>query len=92
MPQLRLLSSAINDLRGLAPEDFATAWGMVQHLVDHPGEGILVSPLQYAADPVLHPPCTEYTKRVRPGYRITVYFEVEGGELRVFRIVPYYVL
>ena len=90
MPRVRLKPSAQEDLIGLAPNEYSAAWGIIDYLSRNPGEGILVSPLQFELDPVLDSPCTVYERSIAPGRVLAVYFEVEAGALTVKRVVPYW--
>ena len=92
MPKLRVSASAANDLRKLSRDEFDVAWGIIDHLKKNPGEGEVVSPLQFQLDPSLSPPCTFFERPVGPGRRVIVFFEVQSGELQVFRAIRYFQL
>ena len=92
MPRARLTTNAEENLKALEPALRARAVEAIRYLESHPGEGQLVSPLQYELDPELKPPLTEYTVRAGAGIRLVVYFEVEGGELKVSGITRAFVM
>ena len=89
MPRLRLGSFAQDDLAHLYPDEFSAAWELIESLCRNPGQGKLVSPLQFDLDPNLHPPCTFAETRIGPGRFLVVYFEVGAGTLFVQRVVSY---
>ena len=86
MPRARLMTVAQEDLQALEPEFRQHAVDAIRYLETHPGEGYVVSRMQYEADPELPRPCTCYERKTGTGFRLFVYFEVEGGELKVYQI------
>ena len=88
MPRARLRGNAREDLRKLDPDSRQVALDIIRFLSKNPGEGEVVSPLQYEIDPETPRPATMYWRWVRNGRAIYVYFEIEGGELKIFRIIP----
>jgi len=86
MPRARLMTAAEEHLKALEPALRERAIAAIRYLESHPGEGQLVSPLQYELDPDLKPPVTVYYVSAATGIRLYIYFEVEGGELKVYGI------
>jgi len=86
MPRARLTPNAEEDLNALEPALRDRAIEVIRYPESHPAEGQLVSPLQYELDPELKPPLTQYWVRTGTGIRLIIYFEVEGGELKVYGI------
>jgi hypothetical protein len=92
MPRARLMTKAQQNLQALDPALRTRAVEAIRYLESHPGEGQLVPPLQYEIDPELKPPVTQYWVKTGTGVTIYIYFEVEGGELKVFGIKSAFIM
>ena len=87
MPRARLRGKAHEDLRKLDAESQQVALDMIRYLSKNPGAGQLVPELQYELDPDTPRPATQYWRKYGRGRALYIYFEVEGGELKIFRII-----